>query len=130
MALGFPTLHAARELGYLLMRADCKVGDKALEREADSFASAFLLPRVPFLAEGPARLSWPRLRDMKRRWGVSLLALVRRAYDLGVYSEATYRRAHVEYAQQGWRADGEPDEPPMELPSLVTRAVEQLAYFG
>ena len=86
---------------------------------------------MPFLAECPARLAWPRLREMKRRWGVSLLALVRRAYDLGVFSEATYRRAHVQYAQQGWRAEGEPDEPPtMERPSLVTRAVEQLEAAG
>lgn len=120
----------AHELGHLLMHGDCIAGDKLLEREADAFGGAFLLPKVPFLAECPPRLSWPKLREMKQRWGVSLLAIVRRAYDLGVFSEATYRRAHVQYARFGWRIEGEPDEPLLERPTLIARCVEQLEAAG
>jgi hypothetical protein len=121
---------AAHELAHLIAHGGCEVGDPALEDVADRFASAFLLPAAPFRSECPTRLSWPALRDLKRRWGVSLLAIVRRAYDLGIYSEATYRRAHVQYGQHGWRAQGEPDEPPMERPTLVQHVVAQLAEAG
>jgi Zn-dependent peptidase ImmA (M78 family) len=121
---------AAHELLHLIAHRDHEVGDPALESVADRFASAFLLPEAPFRAECPARLSWPVLREMKRRWGVSLLALVRRAFDLGIYSEATYRRASVQWAQHGWREMGEPDEPTMERPTLVQHVVAQLAEAG
>jgi Zn-dependent peptidase ImmA (M78 family)/DNA-binding XRE family transcriptional regulator len=114
------------ELGHLLMHRQCIPGDKILEREADMFAAAFLLPRSTFLAECPNRLSWPKLRELKQRWGVSLLAIVRRAYDLGVYSEATYRRAYVQYNQFGWNREGEPDEPALERPSLISHGVDRL----
>jgi Zn-dependent peptidase ImmA (M78 family) len=121
--------NAAHELGHLFMHEGCEAGETSVEQEADSFAGALLLPEAPFRAECPPRLSWPALRELKRRWGVSLTALVRRAFDLGIYSEATYRRAHVQYNQYGWR-NGEPDEPPMERPTLVQHAVEQLVAAG
>jgi Zn-dependent peptidase ImmA (M78 family) len=120
----------AHELGHLLMHGECAAGDKVLERQADYISGAFLLPRMPFLAECPTRLNWPKLREMKRRWGVSLLAIVRRAFDLGVFSEATYRRAHVQYTRYGWRSDGEPEEPALERPTLIERCIQQLADAG
>lgn len=121
---------AAHELLHLIAHRGCDAGDPALEDVANRFAGALLLPEGPFRAECPTRLSWPALRELKRRWGVSLLALVRRAHDLGIYSEATYRRASVQWAQHGWREMGEPDEPPMERPTLVQRVIAQLAAAG
>jgi Predicted Zn peptidase len=121
---------AAHELGHLLMHGDRCVGDTVLEDEADYFASCFLLPASQFLAGCPPRLSWPALRTLKQRWGMSLLALVRKGFDLGIYSEATYRRAHVQYAAFGWRKSGEPDEPQLETPSLLPQAMDQLAAAG
>lgn len=120
---------AAHELGHLVGHRGCPVGDNQLEDVANRFASAFLLPAAPFRAECPSRLSWPALRALKQRWGVSLQALVRRAFDLGIYSEATYRRAYVQLGQYGWRST-EPDEPPMERPSLIQTAVAQLEQHG
>ncbi|WP_310568612.1 XRE family transcriptional regulator [Gemmatimonas sp.] len=120
---------AAHELGHLIAHRDCMVGDPGLEDVANRFASAFLLPANPFRAECPTRLSWPMLRTLKRRWGVSLQAIVRRAFDLGVYSEATYRRAYVQIGQYGWRTQ-EPDEPSFEHPSLIQHGVAQLERHG
>lgn len=119
----------AHELAHLLLHRGRLAGDAEAERQADAFAGAFLLPRVPFLAECPRRLDWVGLRQMKRRWGVSLAALVRRAFDLGLYTEATYRRAYVILNQRGWRTD-EPDEPEMERPALLARAVGLLGGAG
>lgn len=120
---------AAHELGHLIGHRGCPAGDAHLENIANRFASALLLPEVPFRAECPSRLSWPALRTLKRRWGVSLQALVRRAFDLGIYSESTYRRAFVQLGQFGWR-NAEPDEPPMERPSLLQTVVAQLEKHG
>ncbi|HEV2147723.1 MAG TPA: XRE family transcriptional regulator [Longimicrobiaceae bacterium] len=120
---------AAHELGHLLMHRGRAAGDAEAEREAHAFASAFLLPRAPFLSECPRRLDWARLRQMKKRWGVSLAALIRRAFELGLYTEATYRRAYAILNQRGWRTE-EPDEPEMERPTLLARAVVLLGQAG
>ena len=120
---------AAHELGHLLMHVDVSPGDPALERQADAFASAFLLPRATFGAECPPRLSWPHLQELKRRWKVSLAAMVRRAYDLGIYSEATYRRAYMQLNQRGWR-ENEPAEPRMERPRLLREVIALLEEAG
>lgn len=119
----------AHELGHLLMHWNSEPGTKEAEQEADAFASAFLLPRKPFVAECPRSIDWTRLRDLKRRWGVSLAAIVRRARDLGILSEATYRRAFTSLNQMGWRTS-EPDEPSMERPSLLVRALRLLSEAG
>ena len=120
---------AAHEFAHLLLHEGCEAGSADNEKEADAFAGAFLLPRMPFLAECPRRLDWNRLRALKRRWGVSLAAIVRRAFDLGIYTEATYRRAYTMLNQMGWRTN-EPDEPAMERPTLLRRAVRMVATAG
>jgi Zn-dependent peptidase ImmA (M78 family)/DNA-binding XRE family transcriptional regulator len=120
---------AAHELAHLLMHTDVSPGALAVERQADAFASALLLPEEAFVAECPRRLAWERLLEMKQRWKVSLAALVRRAYDLGIYSEATYRRAYVQLSEKGWRQQ-EPAEPEMEHPQTVQRAIALLEGSG
>lgn len=119
------------ELGHLVLHADVTPGSREVEMQADRFASAFLLPREPFLDEYPRRLYLDDLRDMKRRWGVSLAALVRRGYDLRVYSEAQYRRAYVELNRMGWRQH-EPDEDclPEETPTMLLIAVAEADTVG
>lgn len=120
---------AAHELAHLLMHTDVSPGALEVERQADAFASAFLLPEEAFVAECPRRLAWERLLELKQRWKVSLAALVRRAYDLGIYSEATYRRAYVQLNEKGWRQQ-EPAEPDMEHPQTVQRAIRLLEGSG
>ena len=55
--------------------------------------------------------------------------MVRRAYDLELISEATYRRAFVRLNKSGWR-ESEPDEPVMERASLLAKAVRRLSEAG
>lgn len=117
---------AAHELGHLIMHTDCRPGSSEQETEANHFASCFLLPRESFLLESPHRLVWDHFRALKRRWKVSLAALVRRARDLGTISDHTYKRAYIQINQFGWRKD-EPDEPPVEWPMLFPQALELLA---
>lgn len=113
---------AAHELGHLIMHADVVAGSPEAERQANRFAAAFLVPREPFLMECPRRLDWGHFYELKRRWRVSVAALVKRAFDLGQLTEASYRRAFVHLNQTGERYN-EKDEPPMEPPELLRKSL-------
>ena len=119
----------AHELGHLLTHRDADPGNKDLENQANRFASAFLMPASSFSKEYPTRLSWGHLRALKKRWKVSLAAMVKRAFDLELISEATYRRAFVRLNSAGWRKH-EPDEPPFERTTLMLKAVRRLTEDG
>lgn len=114
---------ACHELGHLVMHADVAAGNPESERQANRFASAFLLPQESFLVECPKWLNWDHFYELKRRWKVSVGALLKRAFDLGCISEATYRRAYVHLNRTGERTK-ERDEPPAEPPSLLAKAIE------
>ena len=60
---------------------------------------------------------------------MSLQALVRRAYDLGLLNSDQYRRAYIHTAKRGWRTDepGRVAEEPAELVETAVRfAAEKL----
>jgi Zn-dependent peptidase ImmA (M78 family)/DNA-binding XRE family transcriptional regulator len=117
---------AAHELGHLVLHADYLPGDASQEGEAHRFAGAFLLPRDSFIHECPRRLRWHQFMELKARWGVSLAALVRRAKDLQMISQDTYRRAMVQIGKRGWRTN-EPNEPAVERPSVVANGVNLIS---
>ncbi len=115
----------AHELGHLLMHADISPGNKELERQANAFASAFLLPYESFILECPRKINWSNWEpfyDLKRRWKVSLAALIRRAKDVSCISEAMYHRAYIYLSKNNMRKS-EKFEPPMEYPNLIPKAI-------
>jgi len=117
---------ASHELGHLIMHVDVAPGSPIAEREANRFAGGFLLPRDAFAMECPRRLDWDHFYELKRRWKVSVSALVKRAYDLRCITEATYRRAFIHLNKTGERY-AEPHEPPAEPPTLIASALEAIA---
>lgn len=117
-------MDAAHELGHLLLHHDAEPGSQILEREATAFASEFLAPSTTLAGELPARLDFDRLHELKRRWGISLKALVYRGHELGIYRDHTYRRGMSLLAQWGHPEPG--DLGPREQPSLLGRAVDLL----
>jgi Zn-dependent peptidase ImmA (M78 family)/transcriptional regulator with XRE-family HTH domain len=114
---------AGHELGHLIMHADVTPGGHEVERQAHRFSAAFLVPRDSFLQEWPRWLNWDQIFELKRRWGLSAAALVRRAFDLGALSEASYRRANIRLKQYG---PDEPSECEAEYPTLLTRSLDLL----
>ena len=121
---------AAHELGHLVLHSDYLPGNKIQELQANQFASAFLLPRQTFMKECPRRLVWKHFLELKHRWKVSLPALVRRAKDLKIISEDTYKRANVQIAKNGWRGGNEPVEPEIEYPTILSQAFNLLNDEG
>lgn len=117
----------AHECGHLVMHTALLTGDPATEAEANQFASAFLLPRVAFIKEFPRTTSidWRLLFEMKKRWSVSIQAIIRRAYDLGILTAIQYRNANVYISRMQWKRN-EPCEPATEAPELIPSAIKYL----
>jgi len=111
----------AHELGHLVMHRNLQPGDPELEDQANNFASAFLLPRAAFLREFPAdRLEWKNILELKKRWGVSMQAIIRRAYDLSLITAVQYRNAHVYFSRTKQRSNEKGEEfIPVETPEIV-----------
>jgi Zn-dependent peptidase ImmA (M78 family) len=117
----------AHECGHLVLHREMPTGSVATEREADRFASAFLLPATAFGREFRTRqFSWQHLYELKQRWQVSLAAIVRRARDLQLIDEDTYTRAFQYMSYKRWIAKGEPFEPTFQEPELFITALKAL----
>ena len=119
----------AHELAHLIMHRDVITGSRKLEKEADRFAAAFLLPKEGFILEFRMMraVDWPHLFELKRRWKTSVAAIVHRSFDLGLIGAVEYRRRFQYLSARGWRSGIEPDEPPSESPELFENAIRRLA---
>jgi Zn-dependent peptidase ImmA (M78 family)/DNA-binding XRE family transcriptional regulator len=123
---------AAHELGHLVMHSDPDPLDREQERQADMFASAFLMPAHqigPYLPRrAPTQGDWPTVLDWRKHWGVSAKALLYRARELGALNEAAFRRSMVAYNKRGLqRKDGSELGDP-ETPLLMSRSLEALEF--
>lgn len=118
-------MDAAHELAHLLLHHDAEPGSQILEREATAFGSQFLAPSSTLRDELPARLDFDQLQHVKRRWGLSLKALVYRGHAMGIYKDYTYRRAMNMFTEWGYPEPG--DLGPREQPSLLGKAAGLLA---
>jgi Zn-dependent peptidase ImmA (M78 family) len=118
----------AHETGHLVMHGGRITGDADSEGEADQFASALLMPRAGFAPEFPRgpRLQWPLLFQLKKRWGASVAAIVRRAHTLRLIDAATYQRGYKYMAAQGWLRGGEPEDLTPEHPEIVPLSLAHL----
>lgn len=84
----------AHELGHILLHnwnEDLENIDKEdfkdIEQEAHSFASAFLLPEKEFSEDvRPYATNLAYYAELKKRWKVSIAAMIRRSKDLGIIS--------------------------------------------
>jgi Zn-dependent peptidase ImmA (M78 family)/transcriptional regulator with XRE-family HTH domain len=101
---------AAHELAHLLGLAGA--GPESAESVCHEFAAAFLLPR-----EALARLMTPagrkvalaELAELKRTYGISLQAIMRRAHGLGLVTDRQHRRFRETFRDRGW-LEAEPVE--------------------
>ena len=94
---------AAHEVGHLVLHLHGGTSGREVEREADQFASAFLIPRDDFVAHVPMVHSLEQLLTHKSRWGVSVAALARTAFEAGVLSDWHYRELCKQISYRGYR---------------------------
>lgn len=111
----------AHELGHVILHQSI---DPDMERQANEFASEFLMPArdiMPYLVD----LSLAKLADLKRYWKVSMAALLKRAADLETITPRKARSLWVELGKAGYRKR-EPSELdlPRESPSLIDEIMQ------
>lgn len=130
---------AAHELGHLVLHRwigseeiEDKDRLKEIEGEADRFASAFLLPRKSF----PNEVYSPRLMafvDLKRRWKVSIQAMIYRCKDLGIFDDQQMTNLYKQISYKKWRTveplDGDSGLP-LEQPLLLGKVADLVIKSG
>lgn len=115
---------AAHELGHLVMHGETAnpTGLDA-EREANAFASAFLMPEADVRANMPMNPSIDLILKKKRRWGVAAIALAYRLHELGLLSDWLYQTTCVNLSRLGYRSrelDGTARESSRLLSQIIT----------
>ena len=125
----------AHELGHIIMHewsedveALTKEEFKEREREANEFASAFLLPRDSFYFDiKNTNLTIPMYTQLKKKWKVSIAAMSRRAYTLGVTSHDEYQNMMRLLQRRGLRKEEPLDDTlTTSKPTLLKMAVQML----
>jgi Zn-dependent peptidase ImmA (M78 family)/DNA-binding XRE family transcriptional regulator len=119
-------MNVAHELGHLVLHKNL-LGrlSPELEKEAFAFGAEFLMPEAGIRPDLQPPISLTRVARLKPKWGVSIQALVRRAYDLGIISERQYRYLFMQLSSKGWRTT-EPIPIVPEKPRLLTKMAEVL----
>lgn len=113
---------AAHELGHLVLHRHASPNGRQAEREADAFASAFLMPQASVFALAPRFPTLPVLLKLKRTWITSVAALNRRLHELKLTSDWQYRGLCVQIAKNGWRTS-EPEEAPKETSQALAKVL-------
>ncbi|UHS60954.1 ImmA/IrrE family metallo-endopeptidase [Agrobacterium vaccinii] len=125
----------AHELGHLVLHRGVKQSEiedkdrlKVIEREANWFAGAFLLPESTFSNE----IYSPRLDSfisLKARWKVSIQAMIYRCHLLGIFNDDQTLNLRKQISYRKWRVKEPMDDPrviPLEKPKLLRMAVNLL----
>ncbi|WP_199544571.1 helix-turn-helix domain-containing protein [Paraburkholderia kururiensis] len=120
---------AAHELGHLVLHRHAGAKGQEAEREANAFASAFLMPRGSVLANAPHMATVEQLVRHKRYWTVSVAALAYRLHDVGLVTDWHYRTLCIELARRGYRKR-EPDEAPRETSQVLAKIFAALREEG
>lgn len=122
-------LNLAHELGHLILNVAAKVDE---EKAAFRFGAALLAPAVAVLREtGTKRtlIQTAELLLLKRRFGLSMQALLFRLRELGVITESSYKQWCMDINRLGWRKQ-EPGELPPEQPQWLRQQVLRLLAEG
>lgn len=120
---------SAHELGHLVRdlytMQHGQVHGPEMERQADAFGAAFLMPKESVVANQPPICTIKYLMKLKHYWGVSLAALAYRFSSLGLVSEWNYRNLCIEMAKNGYRTN-EPEPMKRETSQLLTKVLDIL----
>ncbi len=123
----------AHEFGHLFLDCD-HLPEKERETIAHRFAAAFIVPEEAVVRElgGHRRnLNLAELGLLKRKYGLSIQAWIRRAHDLELINPNLYRNLYTELSTRGWRKrepekfDYQGNEEPLLLKQYTLRALNE-----
>jgi len=125
--------NAGHEIGHSILHTSVvkenlekKESFERIEMQANRFASALLLPAETFAGE-LLSCSLSYLIELKKRWKVSLQAMVRRGRDLEIISDNQYTYIQRQLSMQGFRKKEPLDDIlSLEQPSLLRGVFEMI----
>lgn len=123
---------AAHELGHLVLHFHAQaesMPEEDAERQANLFASAFLMPDADLKSILSQIYSSSQIIKAKARWKVSALALTTRLHQIGILSEWNYRSILIDLGQRGYRT-GEPLGVERETSTLLAKVFATLWSKG
>lgn len=112
----------AHEYAHHILDAESVPSNPLVERRANRFASAFLMPAATFSNDCPRQYRRALFGSVKQTWHVSIAAALYRARELGILSEQAYKSAQIIRARTGLKTHEEGEFTPP-LPSLLERAM-------
>ena len=119
-------LDAAHELGHLVLHAHGGVrSSREAEREANMFASSFLMPRDDVRSRMPRFIKIETVLRAKRRWRVSAMAMTYRLHTLQLLSDWQYKSMCIELGRRGYRS-GEPEGVEQDASAIWKKVLSQL----
>jgi Zn-dependent peptidase ImmA (M78 family)/DNA-binding XRE family transcriptional regulator len=122
-------MDAAHELGHLVLHRHGIPWGRNIEREAQLFAAAFLMPRATMLTM--PKISMPTLQhliQLKKPWGVSAAALAHRLHELNLVTDWGYRGLCIDLAKFG--RTREPDGVARESSDVMAKVFGEMASPG
>jgi Zn-dependent peptidase ImmA (M78 family)/DNA-binding XRE family transcriptional regulator len=119
---------AAHELGHLVLHRHGPPQGIEAEKQANSFAAAFLMPAGSVLANAPRFACYDEMVRLKKIWGISVSALARRMHDLGMMTEWQYRGICIEIVKRG--RDTEPNPIARESSQVLPKVLASLQEDG
>ena len=122
-------MDASHELGHLVLHWKEGVHGREAEREAELFASFFLMPSDDVTAQAPRRGDLSEIIKAKHRWNVSAAALVHRMHRVGLLSEWQHRSLFIELSKKGYRTS-EPDASRPEISRVFAKVFSALREEG
>ncbi|MFE3222903.1 ImmA/IrrE family metallo-endopeptidase [Nocardia sp. NPDC059228] len=94
----------AHEIGHLVLHDSEPCETAALEREADAFASEFLVPAASIIEYLPSNPLVADILDVRSQFKVSAMALAMAAQKAGWLSDWNYRQICIELSTRGFRS--------------------------
>jgi Zn-dependent peptidase ImmA (M78 family)/DNA-binding XRE family transcriptional regulator len=119
---------AAHELGHLILHKHGPPRGLEAEKQANAFASAFLMPRGSVFSNAPRFPTYANLANLKKFWATSVSALAYRLHELKLISDWHYRGICIEIAKRG--KDFEPHQTPRETSMLLPKILSCLHDEG
>ncbi|QOV88548.1 ImmA/IrrE family metallo-endopeptidase [Humisphaera borealis] len=119
----------AHELGHTIMHFGRDRDLAVAEKEANAFASAFLMPAKDFRRDVRPDLGLADLAALKRKWRVSMQASAYRAKAVNGIDDRRYESLYVQMSRKGWRKT-EPIEIAGESPQVFTRLLQRHLEAG
>ncbi|MBX5242018.1 XRE family transcriptional regulator [Rhizobium sp. NLR22b] len=94
---------AAHELGHLVLHRHGGPSGRRAEEEANRFASSFLMPSADVIARLPRIHTLNQIVEAKKRWAVSVMAMIYRLHTLEIISDWQYRMFCIQASDHGYR---------------------------